>query len=586
MSDKQDFSTEAKVREQNRIRQLAHKIRQKMPKDRRTYFLVAAHLVKNVNRCRKADPSDVKEEFCQSFIKHEEKSFEESTDDVVSECRELNRKLREIQTLKMANRIREQQLLVVETKKIFGSYRKLSAVAGVPLKTVHQWCALPKERKHRSTEKAKLRREEFINFLMQDTVTYSHPCKKYAGKRFLLDTWDEIYKRYLEQPRFHKNGLISKSTMRAYKPKYVLLSGSTPVNQCLCDYCENAELMMKALVAAGVKGIPPNKYIAVDATLCDVRSGQFGTNYSFCNHTCIVRECDRCGKQKLKLSLQQLNEDLLKLNRTITWHKWMKKDGKSVPEKCEIKKPLKTAINEFLTIVEDLSEHLFRSSWHRKMFEYIKDNLLVGYVLQVMDFAMNFNNRYQDEVQAAYWNGTQTTIHGTVNFFLCNRPGCNQIVTLALVHISDDLKHDSFLSRAAQNLAFQYLVDAGIPLELIIQFCDNCAAQYKSRRPFAELARCILTIIRVYFGEKHGKSHADALFGRLKAWMSYKIKARHFVVANAFDFYKYCRDHYQTPKLDCCQHYRVEFQFIRPCDVRRHQDCTLEDAVEKTHQNL
>ena len=52
-----------------------------------------------------------------------------------------------------------------------------------------------------------------------------------------------------------------------------------------------------------------------------------------------------------------------------------------------------------------------------------------------------------------------------------------------------------------------------------------------------------------------------------------------------YDFFKYCREHYQTPvKTECCQHYRVEFQFIRPCDIRRHQDSNLDEAFPQTHQ--
>ena len=50
-------------------------------------------------------------------------------------------------------------------------------------------------------------------------------------------------------------------------------------------------------------------------------------------------------------------------------------------------------------------------------------------------------------------------------------------------------------------------------MNVVIQFCDNCALQYKSRRPFAELARSPLDIIRVYFGEKHGKSHVTVSLG-------------------------------------------------------------------------
>ena len=418
---------------------------------------------------------------------------------------------------------------------------------------------------------------------MQDTVTYAHPCKRYAGKRFLLTTWEEIYKTYLQEPQFHQHGVLSKTTMRVYKPKYILLSGCTPLNQCLCDYCENCELLRRALVAVDIKGIPSNKYTVVDATFCDMWQGQFGTTYEFSRCNCITRECSDCKWTKLSERINQMNQQVLKTNKTLTWHQWQLVQGCSAPQKCAVKGTLWAAVNEFLDIVDEISQYLFRANWHRNIFQYIKNHLEIGTVLQVMDFAMNFNKRYQDEVQSAYWSGTQMTIHGTINFYKCLTQGCEEVVTLSLEHITDDLKHNSFLVHAAQNLTFKYLVEIGVPLHLIVQFCDNCAAQYKSRHLFAELARSSLEIIRVYFGEKHGKSHADALFGRLKAWMAYKIKARHFIVTDAYEFFKYCREYYQTPKLDICQHYRVEFQFIHPSDVRRHHDCDLDQHVPNTH---
>ena len=587
MDEEKGLSPEEKIKEQNRIRQCAYKLRGKMPKDLKTFMLVASHLIKNAHRYWDVDRDEaqkIKIEAEEEIGKINTEVYSQTKE--TSLCIEVNKKLREIRTLKRQNRIREQQNQVEKLKAEIGSYRNLVKVSGVALKTVHDWCSEPKERIHKAVSRSKLKQEEFVNFLMQDTITFSSSCKKYAGKRFLVDTWAEVYKKYLNQPEYHQHGIISKSTMRSYKPKYILLSGSTPLSQCLCDYCENCELMMHALVAAGIKGIPPNKYLAIEATLCDTTTGQFGTDHTFGSQECIRRLCDNCGGEKLKAAIKRLNEDLLKLNNPVTWHRWQKCEGFSAPQKCLIRKPLRSALNDFTQILEDLSSHIFRSNWHRGIFEYMKKNLQEGCVLQVMDFAMNFNNWYQDEVQAAYWCGTQTTIHATINFFRCPRKECNQIVTLALVHISDDLKHDSFLSRATQNLTFKYLANLGIPLELVIQFCDNCAAQYKSRRPFAELARIAIHIIRVYFGEKHGKSHADALFGRLKAWMTYNIRTRHFVVKNAYDFFKFCRDFYQTPAPnhhDCCQLYRVEFEFVRPCDIRRKQDCDLDKPVDQTH---
>ena len=133
-------------------------------------------------------------------------------------------------------------------------------------------------------------------------------------------------------------------------------------------------------------------------------------------------------------------------------------------------------------------------------------------------------------------------------------------------------------------MTFKYLANMGLPLDLIIQFCNNCAVQYKSRRSFVELAKCPLEVIRVYFGEKHSKSHTDGLFSRLKAWMSYQIRSRKVVNKDAHDFFKHCREQYQTPKLEQCQHYCVEFEFVRPSDVRRHDDADLDQAVPKTQQ--
>ena len=571
------------MKEQNRIRQLAKTAREKMPKDYKSFCLVAAHLAKNAHRYYIGEfPNEVKSE-----VKMVESHVGEESNPVEPEsiCRDVNQKLRSVRTLKSQNRIKEQQESVNKIKEAYGSYRDLAKLSGMPLKTIHAWCAPPKERQHRGTAKAKLKQQEFCNFLMQDTITYSHPSKKYAGKKFLMHTWNDIFKKYQEQPEFHEHGFISRTTMRNYKPKFILLSGQTPANQCLCDICENCELIRKSLLASGIKSIPPNKYACVDSTLCTLRQGKFATSNRFPPINCVNRDCKNCGKCKLKVIIEDNNRDLLKTNKRISWHRWDTVQGRSVPQKLEIKGTLKAAVNEFLDIVEDISDHLFRANWHRSVFQYMKAHLLRGYVLQVMDFAMNFSNRYQDEVQSAYYGGSQTTIHATVNFHKCLTEGCGEVVTHALVHISADLKHDSFLSRAAMNLTFKYLADIGIPLDMIIQFCDNCAAQYKSRRPFVEISRCALQLIRIYFGEKHGKSHADGLFGRLKAWMLYKIKARHFVVTSAFDFYKFCREHYQMQEMKgCCQHYKVEFEFIRSCDIRRHQDSDLDEAVPGTHK--
>ena len=207
--------------------------------------------------------------------------------------------------------------------------------------------------------------------------------------------------------------------MKSYRPKGVLLVGDIPLSQCLCDYCENGDLCCKALTAAGLKSIPANKYKNVEATLCTTRLGRFGTTFKFPPLKCIKRECDKCGTEILKKVIEQDNEDLLKTNKVTSWHEWKTLPGHLVLQKVQTKENLKRAFEIYLKHLDFLSHHLFRSTWNRNIFEYMKGNLRPGYVLQVMDFAMNFNNCYQDKIQQAYWDGTQTTIHATINFMLC-----------------------------------------------------------------------------------------------------------------------------------------------------------------------
>ena len=44
-------------------------------------------------------------------------------------------------------------------------------MSGVPLKMVHSWCSLPKDKIHKSKDLAEKRWKEFEEFLSQDTVS-------------------------------------------------------------------------------------------------------------------------------------------------------------------------------------------------------------------------------------------------------------------------------------------------------------------------------------------------------------------------------------------------------------------------------
>ena len=194
---------------------------------------------------------------------------------------------------------------------------------------------------------------------------------------------------------------------------------------------------------------------------------------------------------------------------------------------------------------------------------------------------MNFRNTRQHEVQSAFWECSQTAIHVIINIYPCTN-GCGGNIIHTVCQITDDLLHDSFVTRAAHNANFRLLAEKGIPMDYVFQFCDNCASQYKSRRPFVELARNPLNIIRVYFGERHGKNMCDGFFGRLKAWMTYNIKTGNAVISNAYDFFLFCRNKYREPKEGICDHNPVEFQYLTAQDIGRNNDIDLEKSIPGT----
>ena len=157
----------------------------------------------------------------------------------------------------------EQQRLVDELKGSYHSLRNVSFMSGISLKTVHNWFSLPKEKTHKSSDLANLRRKEFEQFLLQDSISFAHPCKKFNGKRFLRDTLVVTRQKYLQQSDFHTHGIISMSSMKSYRPPNILLCRSTPLNQCLCNKCENCEQLLKMLLALG-----RNKRNTIEPLLC------------------------------------------------------------------------------------------------------------------------------------------------------------------------------------------------------------------------------------------------------------------------------------------------------------------------------
>ena len=126
------------MREQNRIHQMAFKVWKKMPKDFKSFQMVAEHLLRNAHRYYKTD--EEKKIDLNTDVKKEEMIEENQSRTLTKQCEsenmernptevsiiDVNKMLHENRTLKRQNRIREQQELVNNLKKKVGVYREIA----------------------------------------------------------------------------------------------------------------------------------------------------------------------------------------------------------------------------------------------------------------------------------------------------------------------------------------------------------------------------------------------------------------------------------------------------------------------------
>ena len=230
-----------------------------------------------------------------------------------------------------------------------------------------------------------------------------------------------------------------------------------------------------------------------------------------------MRDCKKCGPQVVLMSILESNDGIQESKQEVSWDRWEwvpKKGSKTkrldIVTKYGTKNDL---IEQYLADLKEMSYHLFSCHWNYNQFIYCKENLKPGQLLQVLDFGQNYMNIYQDEPQGVHWDHSQTVLHPIVNYYL-DKEG--KLITEEHLMISDDLKHDKFAVREFEKRSLEKLKEKGFVPNQIIQFCDNCAGQYKSKGPFQFISEAGIPTLRMFFGARHGKGPADGVVGRIK----------------------------------------------------------------------
>ena len=354
-SDYQNLGSEECCRIDNRVRQWAHRARQYLPNQHFLFVLVMAHLLRNAHTYFNMEkPSDM-----QLKVLQEKSISDELKDNVVKEFKDVSKMVREVKDMKGHNRLKEQKDKVLALKGQYGTFENISKLTGISKKTVFKWCSSPKESVKRRVELSNLRRAEYEKFLSQDTISFESPCKKMAGKRFLIRTIAETRKIYINQTEFHKFGILCESRMKDFRPDYIKLCSKTPLETSLCQACENCEKIIKCLLGIGLKCIPSNRFDAIKKIVCNERINQVGTTYSFPKIDCTNGDCGECGVQLLINCILEQNADVISQNTNVTWKKWATVEGRKTPDIIHVRGTIPQALEHFRKMIECMRTHIF-----------------------------------------------------------------------------------------------------------------------------------------------------------------------------------------------------------------------------------
>lgn len=228
--------------------------------------------------------------------------------------------------------------------------------------------------------------------------------------------------------------------------------------------------------------------------------------------SCFERSCQACKntdhvREIFEKIFEEIDMD------EITYKVWAKVD------RCTM---LQTSNepDEFLDTLfiklEELLLHDFISTKQSNFFGNLKNQLLEGELLVLLDFAENYAFVIQDAVQAFHWNNNQATLLPVMVYYKEN----NQLKHCCFTYVSECLKHDSISVYMYQRHLVDILKQKFNVINKIYYMSDGAPQQFKNKKAFSNLANHFddfgIPAEWHFFATSHGKGPCDGIAGSVK----------------------------------------------------------------------
>lgn len=376
-------------------------------------------------------------------------------------------------------------------------------------------------------------------FYFREEISTIYPNKTKSGKimRAMKFTKARTYKLFVEE----YGALTKQTTFYKLRPRDIKLRKKAQYLQCLCDPCDNVQIISKTVRKSMLKdGLQPpdmlvDDYELAKASVCD-----------FDRYECLDNKCAECRPHEvfdevLKTWLE--NED----GEVMTWTIWERADdeykGKVVKKLMKVRKSGVRAdlYNDLKSQLAKLPSYaLHKKNCVAQLYSYrmCKESLRPDEAVVVVDFAENYVCRQAAEAQASYYGRNSTTVHPMVIIF----PNDSEISRDYFDIISNDLNHDGsavkvFISKLSNHITKTYP-----HIKTLKIWSDGCGVQYKSRLPMLNISDNFFIpqkVIWNFFGSRHGKNESDGESAVVKSALEISTRAELLTMTHPIHCYEY-----------------------------------------------
>lgn len=346
--------------------------------------------------------------------------------------------------------------------------------------------------------------------------------KQKLQKRYLLDTLQNIYKKYKSE-----GGRYSYSYFAAHRPFYVVSPTVASRDTCACKLHVNFELKLSALKQINAIHVS-NLNELLMSVVCDMNSKR-----------CMYNECTSCKNKTCTLSIQNESE--------VAWKEWIRKEEQF--EKNEkVTVAIKMIREEHTTTTSLLAEkfssqlqvfkkHIFNIRTQHKAYRSCIDQLKTNEAVLHVDFSENYSCKMGQEIQSHHFGSSrnQITLHTGVLYFSgkvnLTHSFCTPINRI--LYFSGENNPFSFCTISACNEhspsaiwahlqpIFDLIRNSKKDVNTIHIFSDGPCTQYRQKQNFYLFGTKLFEngfqlATWNFFEAAHGKGAADGIGGVLK----------------------------------------------------------------------